>query len=87
MNQRIFEELARQRQADMRRLAAGREFRSRAAAARAAAAPGVSASTGQVRDASQSLRARTGWWLVDLGLKLAVKPGSRSAASPRPVGS
>jgi hypothetical protein len=73
MNQRIFELLAQERQADMRRRAACREFRSPPAARRA----GV----------SQSLRARTGWWLVDFGLKLAVRPDSRPAASPRPAGS
>jgi hypothetical protein len=38
-------------------------------------------------DANRSLRARTGWWLVDLGLKLAVRPDSHRAASPRPAGS
>jgi hypothetical protein len=78
--QRLTEELARQRQADMRRLAA----RHRAGSAL------HSASTRPVRrtrDASQSLRARTGWWLVGLGLKLAIGPRARAAASPRPAGS
>lgn len=77
MYQRISEELARQRQADMRRLAA----RQRTGSAH------VRASTRHVRDANRSLRARAGWWLVSLGLKLAVGPHSRAGASPRPAGS
>jgi len=99
MNQRMVEELARQRQAEVQRLGAGRECGSLAAAgpagyARARTGPArrrrggsagrVSAGTSR-RDASKSLRARTGWWLVDVGLKLAVTQASRSAASPRPV--
>ena len=106
MNQRMFHELARERQADMQRLAASREFGSRAAAVQAGVWPTrtwparrrrsgsacVSASARQVRHAgagaaSRSLRARTGWWLVDLGLKLAVRPDSRRAVSARPAGS
>ena len=100
MNQRIFEELARQRQADMQRRSLGRECGSPAAPVPAGAVhatglarrpragrPFVSASTQHGWEASQSIRARTGWWLVDLGLKLAVRPDSRTAASPRPAGS
>ena len=101
MNQRIFEELARQRQTDIRRRAAGHAYSStpagmRAGAALASTAPDrrrpacsarVGASTWHARDASRSLRARAGWWLVGLGLKLAVGPHSRAAASPRPAGS
>jgi hypothetical protein len=109
MHPRIFEELARQHQADMRRRAAGRDCWSPARAitgpargqrrsgnARVRANAGVSASAcvsanarhgRHTRDASRSLRARTGWWLVDLGLRLAVRPDSHRAASPRPAGS
>jgi hypothetical protein len=111
---RISEELARQRQADMRRRAGCRDYRSTAAAvparavparavpARAVPARAVLGGTGpdrkrragtvstrragHARGASQSLQARTGWWLVDLGLKLAVSADSRAAASPRPAG-
>jgi len=102
--QRISEELARQRQADMRRLAASRQCRwpadgmpAGAALARTglvrrrragSACAGTSVlDVGHGRDASRSLRARAGWWLVGLGLKLAVGPRSRAAASPRPAGS
>lgn len=85
MYQRMNEELARQRQADMRRLAAGR--RTELAAKRRAGSTRVSASTRHVRDANRSLRARAGWWLIGLGLKLAVGPHSRAAGSPRPAGS
>ena len=97
MNSRIFEELARQHQADMRRRVAGRNCppRARALAASAPPARGVLAGSARAsarhdrhtRDASRSLRARAGWWLVDLGLKLAVRPDSHRAASPRPAGS
>ena len=106
MNQRIFEELARQRQTDIRRRAAGHAYSSTPAGMRAGAALGstVQANTGpdrrrpagsacagpstrHARDASRSLRARAGWWLVGVGLKLAVGPHSRAAAAPRPAGS
>ena len=111
MNPRIFEELARQHQVDMRRRAADRVYRSSATAltvpartrparrrrsgsARVSPNPRVNAGTcvsgrhdRHTRDASRSLRARTGWWLVDLGLKLAVRPDAHRAASPRPAGS
>ena len=101
MNPRMVEELARQRRAEVQRLGAGCEFTSPAATVpagavlartgparqRRAGGTRVSAGTRDVQDARQSLRARTGWWLVDLGLKLAVRPDSRSAASPRPAGS
>jgi len=112
MNSRIFEELARQHEADMRRRVAGCDCRPRGRALAASAAParGVLACTvlastrparrrrtgsarvsarhdRHTRDASRSLRARAGWWLVDLGLKLAVRPDSHRAASPRPAGS
>jgi len=102
MHQRISEELARQRQADMLRRAAGRECRSPArplppgpAVLAARTAPARTrparrqgaASARHGRHASHSLRTRAGWWLVDVGLKLAVRPDSRPAASPRPAGS
>ena len=100
MNPRIIEDLARQHQADLRRRAAGRDCRSaartvtgparrqRPGTARVSASARVSGRPGRhTRDASRSLRARTGWWLVDLGLKLAVRPDSHHAASPRPAGS
>jgi hypothetical protein len=101
MNQRFLEELARQRMAEARRIAGGYECRSPAAAvpARGALArtgpprrrqrAGAYAGAGArpARDRRQSLRARTGWRLVDLGLRLALQPDPRNAASPRPAGS
>ena len=39
------------------------------------------------RVARPSLRERTGWTLVDLGLRLAAQPGQRLARQPRTVGS
>jgi len=111
MNPRIFEELAREHQVDMRRRVADRDGRSpagaltvpprtgpvrrrRSGSARVSANQCVNASARvsarhdrHTRDASRSLRARTGWWLVDLGLKLAVRPDAHRAASPRPAGS
>jgi hypothetical protein len=102
MNQRILEELARERMAEVRRIASGYECRSPAAAVPAGAAPArpspasktrraggayVGASTRPARDVTKSLRARTGWRLVDLGLRLALQPDPRNAASPRPAGS
>jgi hypothetical protein len=104
MNQRMLEELARQRLAEVRRITGGCEYRSAAADVPAGAAlartgpsrrrrrAGSSAyvsatSTRPARDRCQSLRARTGWRLVDLGLRLALQPDSRNAASPRPAGS
>lgn len=88
MNQRLFEELARQRQADMRR-AAARALAARTVGSRTVQASTLQASSARARDTRQSLRARTGWRLVDLGLKLAVQPDSRSTAAPapRPAGS
>jgi hypothetical protein len=102
MNQRFLEELARQRMAEVRRTAGGYECRSPATAVPAGAALArsgpaerrrragsahVGASTRPARDATKSLRARTGWRLVDLGLRLALQSDPRNAASPRPAGS
>jgi hypothetical protein len=94
MNQRMFEELARERRAEVQRRTTGPRFWSPPATVpatpgrgRAARASALTASIRPVRDASRSLRARTGWRLVDLGLKLVVQPHSRSASSPRPAGS
>jgi hypothetical protein len=102
MNQRMIEELARQRLAEARRITGGREYRAAtdlpAGAALARTGPSrrrsragsayvSAASTRPARDRCQSLRARTGWRLVDLGLRLALQPDSRNAASPRPAGS
>jgi hypothetical protein len=102
MNQRILEELARERMADVRRTTGSYECRSPAAAMPAGAALArtsparkrrraggayAGASTRPARDVTQSLRARTGWRLVDLGLRLALQPDPRNAASPRPAGS
>jgi len=102
MNQRFLEELARQRMAEVRRIADGYECRSRAASVpagatlartgparkrRRAVGAYVGASTRPARDSRQSLRARTGWRLVDLGLRLALQPDPRNTASPRPAGS
>lgn len=41
----------------------------------------------RIRVPQQSLRVRTGWRLVDLGLKLVAQPNRRRTASPRPAGS
>ena len=82
MHPRLFHELARQRHADMLRHADMQR--------RAAGLGRVSTGARHVRhtrDASRSLRTRAGWWLVEFGLKLAVRPDSRRAASPRPAGS
>jgi len=102
MNQRILEELARERMAEVRRIAGGHEYRSPAAAVPASAALArtsparerrraggayAGATTRPARDVTKSLRARTGWRLVDLGLRLALQPDPRNAASPRPAGS
>jgi hypothetical protein len=102
MNPRILEDLARQRLAEVRRIAGDYERRSPAAAVPAGAALArtrparrsrraggayAGASTRPARDKRQSLRARTGWRLVDLGLRLALQSDPRNAASPRPAGS
>jgi hypothetical protein len=99
MNPRMLEELARQRLAEVRRMAGGYEYRSRGATPSAGNVPTGSGqagtthasmtrpSTRPARDTSKSLRARTGWRLVDLGLRLALQSDPRNAASPRPAGS
>jgi hypothetical protein len=91
MYQRMFEELARERTAEVQRLTTGTEFWSPPATGAAmparAATEALAASSRAARDASRSLRARAGWRLVDLGLKLVVQPDSRPASSPRPAGS
>lgn len=102
MYPRMLEDLARLRLAEARRIAGGYECRSPEAAALAAAALARTApttgshragrafagvSTRPARGRGQSLRARTGWRLVDLGLRLALQSDPRNAASPRPAGS
>jgi hypothetical protein len=102
MNPRMLEDLARLRLAEVRRIADGYQCGSPAAAAPAGAAlartrparrmrPAGSAYAGAgtrpARDVTKSLRARTGWRLVDLGLRLALQSDPRNAASPRPAGS
>jgi hypothetical protein len=43
---------------------------------------------GRSRDRQQSLRVRTGWTLVDVGLKLVAQPQPRHRVpGPRPAGS
>jgi hypothetical protein len=42
--------------------------------------------TGRARVDRPSLRTRTGWTLVDLGLWLVAQPGTRFAKQPRPAG-
>jgi hypothetical protein len=76
------------------RAVTGPARRRRSGSARVSAYPRVNGSARvsarhdrHTRDASRSLRARTGWWLVDLGLKIAVRPDAHRAASPRPAGS
>ena len=101
MNQRMLEALARERLAEVRRIAGDYECRSPAAAVPAGAALArtgtarrrrggglyAGASTRPARDVTNSLRTRAGWRLVDLGLRLAVRPDSRRAASPGAAGS
>jgi hypothetical protein len=94
LNLRMCEELARQRVTEVERVATGRGYRSRPATAPTrtgrggALPPGtLAASTASVRDARPSLRARAGWRLVDLGLRLAVQPDSGRAATARAAGS
>jgi hypothetical protein len=43
--------------------------------------------TNRDRVARPSLRVRTGWTLVDLGLRLAAQPGPRLTRQPRTAGS
>ncbi len=102
MNQRMFEELARQRHAEMHRLSGSRLSGGRLSSGRLSGGrlssgrlssgrlngrlPGTQrVGTGQALRARQSLRTRTGWKLVDLGLKLAVQPDPRAAAAARPA--
>jgi hypothetical protein len=66
MNYPALEEIARQRQS---------EIRDHAESQRA---------TAQLRHQQPSLRVRTGWTLVDLGLKLAI-PAQRRPATPSAV--
>jgi hypothetical protein len=102
MNPRMLEELARLRLAEVRRIADGYECRSPSQAVPAGAALArtepvrrrrlagsayAGARTRPARDVTKSLRARTGWRLVDLGLRLALQSDPRNAASPRPAGS
>ncbi len=88
MNQRMFEELARQRHAEMHRLSGSRlSSGGRLSSGHLnGRLPGTQrVGTGQALRARQSLRTRTGWKLVDLGLKLAVQPDPRAAAAARPA--
>ncbi|HTZ93636.1 MAG TPA: hypothetical protein VMB74_14690 [Streptosporangiaceae bacterium] len=94
MYQRMSEELARHRLAEVQELTAGRGLRP-APAGRGASELEFSElpasmsprTASRARVTLQSLRMRTGWRLVDLGLKLAVTHDSRPAAAPRPAGS
>jgi len=70
MNQQALEGMASQKIAEMRASAAGGHPCQRA----------------RVWVPRQSFRARTGWTLVDLGLRLIAQPGQRSVTA-RPVGS
>jgi hypothetical protein len=88
MNQRMLEELARERLAEVRRITGDYECRTASAGRRGrAGSTHVSASTRPARDVTRSLRARTGWRLVDLGLRLALQSDPRNVSSPRPAGS
>lgn len=74
MNPQTLAQIASQRQAEERQSAvrhcsAGRKLPSRSLPARA---PGA-----------QSLRARTGWALVNVGLRLAIPARHAAAATPR----
>jgi hypothetical protein len=73
MNPRVLEELAARHMADIRDEAAS----TRAHVGR-----------GRSRARQQTLRVRTGWTLVDLGLKLAAGPQPHQRIPrPRPAGS
>jgi len=39
----------------------------------------------QLGEPHESIRVRTGWTLIDLGLRLAVQPAQRQAVAPRPA--
>lgn len=71
MNHQALEQIANQKMAEMRDSAAGRHRH-------------VARFWGVPR---QSLRVRTGWTLVDLGLRLAAQPAQGPAVAPRPAGS
>jgi hypothetical protein len=43
--------------------------------------------TARTQVPQQSLRVRTGWTLVDVGLRLVGQPAGRPASAPRPTGS
>jgi hypothetical protein len=75
MNQRILEELARQRHAELPGQTARYAYRR----------PAEPPREKRARRDRQSLRVRAGWRLVDLGLKLAVYSDPRAAANPRPA--
>jgi hypothetical protein len=94
MYQRMSEELARHRLAEVQELTAGSRSRPAPAGRGACELPAITSaavrpprSASRARVALQSWRMRTGWRLVDLGLKLAVTPDSGPAAAPRPAGS
>jgi len=76
MNQRVLEELARQRLAEVREQAPGSHGSRRATDSRQPLEV--------PRIPQQPLRVRAGWTLVDLGLRLAAQP---RAVRPRPAGS
>lgn len=75
MHQILLTALVEQRTAELRKTAT--EARLSAAARRMTALP----------EQRQSLRVRTGWTLVDLGLRLVAQPGPGLAGSPRPADS
>jgi len=39
----------------------------------------------QLSEPHESIRVRTGWTLIHLGLRLAVQPAQRQAVAPRPA--
>jgi hypothetical protein len=75
MNQRIFEQLARQRLAELQQRTPGSQVSPRRT-------PG---SRHRLSLQRQSLRVRTGWTLVHVGLKLAIEADSGPGAGARPV--
>ncbi|MGB6457239.1 MAG: hypothetical protein WBH47_22445 [Streptosporangiaceae bacterium] len=65
MNQHMLPALARQHEAELRRLAGGRR------------------GTDRDQGSRPSLRVRTGWTLVDVGLRLVAQSGPALARQPR----
>jgi hypothetical protein len=75
MNPNMLAALADQRSAELR------------AAAAAMRRPAATQRPDRPLERRQSLRVRTGWTLVDLGLRMVAQPGRGLMGRPRPAGS